>query len=97
MAVGQLEELIMLAIQGAGGEVTASRIREEIESVTQNPMSDGALYSSLRRLEEKDRIQSRETSFREKRGPRAYLVTSSGREFLERLKGIREGLDGTGA
>jgi len=96
--LGGFEELVLLAaaaLNGAGYGVT---IQEQLESESGQPISVGAVYSALDRLERKGYVRSRTggaTAERGGRRKRLYAVTASGVRALEAMDRIRSGLWGT--
>jgi DNA-binding PadR family transcriptional regulator len=93
----EFELYVMLAAAGLGDEAYGAAMRREIEERTGRPVSIGALYATLARLEEKGLVQ-RETEDPEpgKRGrPRKYCrLTADGEEAVrhsaEKLRRMME-------
>lgn len=54
--LAEFELYVMLAIAQTGDEAYGAAVRQEIERRTQRPVSIGALYATLARLEAKDLI-----------------------------------------
>jgi DNA-binding PadR family transcriptional regulator len=80
-ALGQFEQIVLLAILRLGDAAYAPAILEEIEARTGNPASPGSMYVTLDRLEDKGLIRSRLADASDERGgrPRRYVsVTAYG-------------------
>ena len=80
-ALGQFEQIVLLAILRLGDAAYAPAILEEIEARTGNPASPGSMYVTLDRLEDKGLIRSRLADAFDERGgrPRRYVsVTAHG-------------------
>ena len=80
-ALGQFEQIVLLAILRLGDAAYAPAILEEIEARTGNPASPGSMYVTLDRLEDKGLIRSRLADASDERGgrPRRYVsVTAHG-------------------
>jgi len=58
MALGDLEQLILLALLRLDGEGHGSAIAAEIEDGTGRRVAPGAIYTVLNRLEDKEYVQS---------------------------------------
>jgi PadR family transcriptional regulator len=56
--LGSFEQLVMLAILRHGRTAYANTVREELEEVGGRPISRGALYRTLDRLEDKKYLES---------------------------------------
>jgi PadR family transcriptional regulator len=79
--LAEFELYVMLAIAQLGDEAYGAVIRQEIESRTQRPVSIGALYATLARLEAKGLITVRTalpTPGRRGRARRYCRLTSQG-------------------
>lgn len=57
--LAEFELYVMLAVAQSGSEAYGARVRQEIESRTGRPVSIGALYATLARLEAKGLITLR--------------------------------------
>jgi PadR family transcriptional regulator, regulatory protein PadR len=85
LALGEFEQIVLLAILRLGEEAYGVSIREEIFRCTAREVAPGALYTTLDRMEDKGLVQSRTGDPTPERGGRAkrYLtVTNSGRSAL---------------
>ena len=56
--LGELEQIVMLAVARLEREAYGMSIRREIESRTQRSVAIGAVYSTLERLEDKGYVRS---------------------------------------
>jgi DNA-binding PadR family transcriptional regulator len=90
MAKGQFlaefEMYVMLAVLRLAGDAYGVTIRREIEERTKRPVSIGAVYATLARLEEKGFVVMRESDPRPVPGGRSrkYVhLTASGRRAVE--------------
>ncbi len=84
-ALGEFEQLILLAVIRLGEEAYGVSVRREIELYAERQVSPGALYTTLERLETKGNLTSREGEASPVRGGRAktfYRVTILGRQRL---------------
>lgn len=98
--VGEFEHRVMAAILHLEGDAYALPIRRKIEELGGRGVSRGALYTTLRRLEEKGYLESRLGDSLPQRGgrPRRYFsVTADGlaalRESRDELLGFWSGLE----
>ena len=85
-ALGEFEQLVLLAVLRAGDEAYGTRILQEIRSAGVRRASRGAVYVTLGRLEEKGLLRGKASGdgASERGGrPRRYLrVTSDGLRAL---------------
>lgn len=58
-SLGRFEELILLALLRLGPDAYGLAVRREIEARTARDVSTGALYTALKRLEERGLVSSR--------------------------------------
>jgi DNA-binding PadR family transcriptional regulator len=98
--LGELEHLILLAILRLRDGAYGLSVARELQSQAQRPLSRGALYTSLERLELKGLLRWRlETGGPERQGlpKRVYSVTPRGlaavRTSHRRLHRMWRGLD----
>lgn len=98
--LGDFEQLVLLAILRHCEEGYAILVRKEIEAATQRPVSRGALYRTLDRLDEKGlvSVSMEEPSVERGGNPRKrFAVTEEGLEALRRSRSVvsrlSEGLD----
>lgn len=83
--LAEFEMYVMLAIARLGDDAYGSALRDEIEERTSRPVSIGALYATLHRLEDKGLVASLEAEPEPgQRGrPRKYCrLTAEGKESL---------------
>jgi PadR family transcriptional regulator, regulatory protein PadR len=98
-ALGEFEQVVLLAILRLGDEAYGVTIRREIAACTDREPAPGALYTTLDRLEEKGLVRSTYGDPTPERGGRAkryFTVTASGvravaraqRAYQRLLKGL---------
>jgi PadR family transcriptional regulator len=98
-ALGEFEQVVLLAILRLGEEAYGVTIRREIAKCTEREPAPGALYTTLDRLEEKALVSSAYGDPTPERGGRAkryFTVTASGvravaraqRAYQRLLKGL---------
>ena len=97
--LGRFEELILLALLRLGSDAYGLAVRREIEKRTAREVSTGALYTALRRLEERGLVASRmgePTAERGGRRKRHYELLAPGvlalRSSYLDYTGMAEGL-----
>jgi DNA-binding PadR family transcriptional regulator len=79
--LGEFEVVVLMAVLHLRGDAYGSSIRDEIERRSGRPISRGAVYITLDRLEEKALLTSRlagESSSRGGRPKRLFRVTPAG-------------------
>jgi PadR family transcriptional regulator PadR len=84
---GSFEQLVLLAVLRMRDEAYGMTVRSELEKRTGQPVSLGAVYTTLERLEGKGYLTSRATkggAEREGRAKRFFTVEKSGLEALQR-------------
>ena len=84
-SLGELEQLLLLAILRLKDGAYGVSIRKELLSCTRRDVAPGALYTTLDRLEKKGAVTSRIGDPTPERGGRAkrfYAVTDIGRSRL---------------
>lgn len=98
--MGDFEQFVMMAVLRLGDDAYGAAIRREIRHRGQRPVSLGAVYTTLSRLEEKGMVSSWLGSSDPERGGRPkrfYTVEAEGREALRRALAatdrMRSGLD----
>jgi PadR family transcriptional regulator PadR len=99
-ALGEFEQLVLLAIMRLDGEVYGVPIVDEIERRTGRAVAPAAVYVTLRRLEEKGLLSSKMSAPTAERGGKArrcVKMTSAGlaslREARQVLDSMWKGLD----
>src|SRR5689334_14209261 len=70
-ALGEFEQLVLLAIARLGDDAYGVTIRREIEERTGRDVAIGALYTSLDRLERKGFVRSTMSEPKQERGGRS--------------------------
>lgn len=58
IALGEFEQLVLLAVLSLGDQAYAVPVRREIQRVARRPASRGAIYITLDRLEQKGLLTS---------------------------------------
>jgi DNA-binding PadR family transcriptional regulator len=101
-ALGEFEQMVMLAILQLDGDVYGVPIVEEIEHRTGRAVSRSAVYVTLRRLEQKGLVSSRMSEPLPERGGKPRRCVEVEPEGLRALHESRRaleqmwrGLDGT--
>lgn len=99
-ALGEFEQLVMLAVLGLGEEAVGVAIARELEAKAGRRVSRGALYSALDRLEAKGFLSWREADAVPERGGhpmRRFEVTADGlaavREHRRAVRRLSAGLE----
>lgn len=90
--VGELEFVVLLVVARLGDEAYGAKIRREVVTRTGRDYSVGAIYASLRRLEDKQLLTSYESDPLPVRGGRArryFKATPTGRAALRRATEAR--------
>jgi len=80
-SLGRFEELILLALLRLGPDAYGLAVRREIEERTARDISTGALYTALKRLEERGLVSSRmgePTAERGGRRKKHYALEAAG-------------------
>jgi DNA-binding PadR family transcriptional regulator len=100
-ALGEFEQLVLLAIMQLDGDVYGVAIVDEIERRTGRAVARAAVYVTLRRLEQKGLVSSwmgDPSSERGGKARRCVRVTAAGRQALiesrQALDQMWRGLDG---
>jgi len=91
--LGEFEEFTLLAVRALGDTTYAVPIQQYVEKVTGRPISIGAIYAALARLEEKGFVRSTMSEAVARRGGKAkrvYSVTPGGLQTARDLHGVRE-------
>lgn len=96
--LGELEQLVLLALIRLGNGAYGASIREEVRTRTGRDVSEGGIYMTLGRLETKKMVASYvglPTHQRGGRRRRHYLIDRDGERALGRAwRGIRAMSDG---
>lgn len=100
-SLGEFEQLILWAILRLGDDAYGVPIVEEIQERAGRPVSPGALYTTLGRLEERGMVRSREAAGDPSRGgrPRKYytLQPQAARAMADaraRIEAMAQGMAG---
>jgi DNA-binding PadR family transcriptional regulator len=91
--LGEFEEFTLLAVRALGDDTYAVPIQQYVERVTARPVSIGAVYGALARLEAKGFLRSTMSEAVAQRGGKAkrvYAVTPSGLRTARDLHRVRE-------
>ena len=91
--LGDLEELLLLAVRRLGGDAHGGRIREELASLAGRTVSISTVYVTLMRLEEKGYARSWKGEPSTERGGKAkrhYEVRPEGLQVLKDVRDVRE-------
>lgn len=86
-ALGEFEQLILLAVLRLGEGAYGATIHQDIERRTERPISLSAVYTTLDRMEAKGFVSSRLGDPTAKRGGRRkkfYALSAAGSEALSR-------------
>jgi len=87
--LGEFEQLVLLAILRLGDSAMAAAIRAELAETARRPVSRGALYATLERLEGKGYLRWERADATPARGgvpSRRFLVTPAGLQALRRVR-----------
>ena len=87
--LGEFEQLVLLALMRLGTGAYGVTIRREIEERTDRPVTLGAIYPTLHRLEEKGMVSSftgEPTATRGGRSKRHFRLESAGKAALHRSR-----------
>jgi len=83
--LGELEQLVLLAVQHQGGDAYAVSIRDEIEARTGITLARGSVYVALHRLDRKGYVASRMGESTPERGGKAkrcFTLSAAGARAL---------------
>lgn len=92
-ALGEFEQLVLLAVVHLGKDVYGVPIVDEIERRTGRTVSPAAVYVTLRRLEEKGLLSSTMSAPTPERGGKARRCVSVTVAGLSSLRAARQVLD----
>jgi PadR family transcriptional regulator, regulatory protein PadR len=100
--LGELEQLVLLALARLGDDAYGVTVRREIATRTRREVTFGAVYTTLARLEAKGFVASHVGDPTPERGGRRkkhYVISAAGRRALQRsMRAIRtmaRGIDAT--
>jgi PadR family transcriptional regulator, regulatory protein PadR len=98
--LGELEQIVMLALLRVGADAYGVPVRDEIHRCTGRDLTLGTVYKTLTRLEDKGLVASRTGEPTPQRGGRRkkyYRATGAGRVAVRRslddLRTLTAGLD----
>jgi len=91
-ALGELEQLVLLAILRLGEEAYGVPVVEEIEQRTGKRVKRSAVYVALTRMEKRGLVSSRMGEPTPERGGKAKRYFSVEPEAIERLKASKEAM-----
>jgi PadR family transcriptional regulator PadR len=91
--LGELEQIVLLALIRLGDNAYGVPIRQEIERRTKRSLSIGALYRTLERLEDKGFVSSRTGDPTPERGGRAKRFFRAEPLGLRALRRTRDAID----
>ena len=93
--LGDLEEIVLLALARCEPDAYGMRIRQEIEDQTGRSVAIGAVYAVLERLEDKAlirRVDPPAGSDRDPRARRFFAITAAGTAALQETAALRDRL-----
>jgi DNA-binding PadR family transcriptional regulator len=93
--LGDLEEIVLLALARCEPEAYGMRIRQEIEDQSGRSVAIGAVYAVLERLEDKRYIRRADPPEGTNRDPRArrfFAMTPAGKTAVEETAALRDRL-----
>ena len=91
--LGEFEEFTLLAVRALGDATYAVPVQRYVEEATARPVSMGAIYAALARLEDKGFVKSwmsEATACRGGKPKRLFRVTPGGLEAARELHQARE-------
>jgi DNA-binding PadR family transcriptional regulator len=92
-ALGEFEQLVLLAVVHLGDDVYGVPIVAEIERRTGRSVTPAAVYVTLRRLEQRGLLSSRMSAPTPERGGKARRCVRITRAGLDTLRASRQALD----
>ena len=91
--LGDLEEIVLLAVARCEPHAYGMRIREEIDAQSGRSVAIGAVYASLERLEDKGyikRVSPPDAAHYDPRARRFFAVTPAGARAADDTASLRE-------
>ena len=92
VALGEFEQMVLLAVLQVGDEAYGVTVHEELERRTKRKVARGAIYMTLDRLEKKGLLKSWTTAPTTERGGRAKRCYTVTKPALEALRASRRAL-----
>lgn len=95
--LGELEELVLLAVRAQGDDAYGVTVQQTIEASASRRVTLGAVYSALERLERKELVHSRMGGSEARQGgrrKRLFRLTFEGTSTLARARDVRAALWG---
>ena len=92
-SIGEFEKLLLLAVLRLGNQAYGAAIIDELVERTGREVSPGAVYVSLRRLQDKGMLRSRAGEPTPTRGGRAKRYYAVRRDGVAALKAARQAWD----
>ena len=95
--LGELEELVMLAVRAQGDDAYGVTVQQTIEANASRRVTLGAVYSALERLERKELVRScmsRGVARQGGRRKRMFRLTEAGDHALTSVRDARAALWG---
>jgi PadR family transcriptional regulator, regulatory protein PadR len=92
IALGEFEQMVLLAVLQAGDEAYGVSVHQELENRTKRKVARGAIYMTLDRLEKKGLLASWTTAPTTERGGRAKRCYKVTKPALEALRASRRAL-----
>jgi DNA-binding PadR family transcriptional regulator len=93
--LGELEELLLLAVYALGEDTYGVPVQQYVERTTKRSVTMGAVYAALDRLERKGFVRSitgEATAVRGGKRKRHFSITAAGRQILREVRTQRERL-----
>ena len=93
--LGELQELILMAVIVLKDEAYGNEIQRQLESLLNERLSTGAIQTALKRMEEKGFLTSQwgeATNERGGRRKRIYEATSLAHNVLQDMRSVRDQL-----
>lgn len=95
--LGELEELVLLAVRAEGDDAYGVTVQQTIEATASRRVTLGAIYSALERLERKELVCSRMGGGEARQGgrrKRLFRLTHQGNDILASARDARAALWG---
>lgn len=92
---GDFEQQVLLAVWRLGDDAYGASVRDELEARTGTPVAQGAVYTTLVRLEKKGLLLSRlsdPTPVRGGKAKRLFAITAKGRQGVQETRKVMDRL-----